>query len=73
MDAALQVATYDALWFLIPLASLVLAMVRPRCGPRLSRRGDRLDPSPRARRTLVSGSLVLGGYLVVKGTARLLT
>ena len=29
VDAALQVAIYDALWFLVPFASLVLAVVRP--------------------------------------------
>ena len=29
VDAALQVAIYDALWFLVPLASLVLVVVRP--------------------------------------------
>ena len=28
-DAALQVATYDALWFLVPLATLALVVVRP--------------------------------------------
>ena len=30
VDAALQVAIYDALWFVIPLASLALAVMRPR-------------------------------------------
>ena len=72
VDAALQVAIYDALWFLIPLASLVLAVVRPGAARAY------LDAATAwVRRhqhaVLVSGSLVLGGYLVVKGTARLLT
>ena len=72
VDAALQVAIYDALWLLVPLASLVLAVVRPGAA------GADLDAATAwVRRhqhaVLVSGSLVLGGYLVVKGAARLLT
>jgi Sap, sulfolipid-1-addressing protein len=72
VDAALQVAIYDALWFLVPLASLVLVVVRP--GAALAH----LDAATAWVRRhehaiLVSGSLVLGGYLVVKGTASLLT
>lgn len=72
MDAALQVVIYDALWFLVPLASLVLAVVRPGAARAY------LDAATAwVRRhehaVLVSGSLVIGGYLVVKGTARLLT
>ena len=72
VDAALQVAIYDALWLLVPLASLVLEVVRP--GAPLAY----LDAATAwARRhehaILVSGSLVLGGYLVAKGTASLLT
>ena len=72
VDAALQVAIYDALWFLVALASLVLAVVRPGAAPAY------LDAATAwVRRNehaiLVSGSFVLGGYLVVKGTARLLT
>ncbi len=72
VDAALQVAIYDALWFLVPLASLVLAVVRPGAA-----RAYLDEATAWVRRhehaVLVSGSLVLGGYLVVKGTARLLT
>ena len=72
VDAALQVAIYDALWFLVPLASLVLAVVRPGAARAY------LDAATAwARRhehaLLVWGSLGLGGYLVVKGTTRLLT
>ena len=72
VDAALQVVIYDALWFLVPLASLVLAVVRPGAARAY------LDAATAwVRRhehaVLVSGSLVIGGYLVVKGTARLLT
>jgi Sap, sulfolipid-1-addressing protein len=72
VDAALQVAIYDALWFLVPLVSLVLVVVRPDAALAY------LDAATAwARRheqaILVSGSLVLGSYLVVKGTASLLT
>ena len=72
VDAALQVAIYDALWFLVPLASLVLAVVRPGAARAY------LDAATAwVRRhqhgVLVSGSLVLGGYLVVKGTTRLIS
>ncbi len=72
VDAALQVAIYDALWFLVPLASLVLAVVRPGAARAY------LDAATAwVRRhqhgVLVSGSLVLGGYLVVKGTTSLIS
>jgi hypothetical protein len=72
VDAALQVAIYDALWFLLPLASLVLVVVRPDAAL------AHLDAATGwARRhehaILVSGSIVLGVYLVGKGTASLLT
>ena len=72
VDAVLQVAIYDALWFLVPLASLVLAVVRPGAAVAY------LDAATAWVRRhehaiLVSGSLVLGAYLVVKGTASLLT
>jgi Sap, sulfolipid-1-addressing protein len=72
VDAALQVAIYDALWFLVPLASLVLVVVRPDVAL------AHLDAATAWVRRhehaiLVSGSLVLGVYLVVKGTASLLT
>jgi hypothetical protein len=72
VDVALQVAIYDALWFLVPLASLVLVVLRP--GAALAY----LDAATAWVRRhehaiLVAGSFVLGGYLVVKGTASLLT
>ena len=72
VDVALQVAIYDALWFLVPIASLVLVVVRP--GAALSY----LDAATvwvrsHEHAVLVTGSFVLGGYLVVKGTASLLT
>jgi hypothetical protein len=72
VDAALQVAIYDALWFLIPLASLVLAVARPGAARAYL---DRATAWVRHHEhaVLVVGSLVLGGYLVAKGTVRLLT
>jgi hypothetical protein len=71
VDAGLQVAIYDVLWFLVPLASLVLVMARP--GAALAH----LDAATAWVRRhehaiLVTGSLVLGGYLLAKGTASLL-
>jgi Sap, sulfolipid-1-addressing protein len=71
-DAALQVAIYDALWFMVPFAALALVVVRPGAAPAYLDAatvwGRRHEHS-----ILVLGSLVLGGYLVVKGTASLLT
>jgi hypothetical protein len=72
VDVALQVAIYDALWFLIPIASLVLVLLRP--GAALAY----LDAGTAWVRRhehaiIVSGSLALGAYLVVKGTASLLS
>jgi hypothetical protein len=71
VDAGLQVAIYDVLWFLVPLASLVLVMARP--GAALAH----LDAATAWVRRhehaiVVAGSLVLGGYLLAKGTASLL-
>ena len=71
VDAALQVATYDALWFLVPLAALALVVVRPDAalayldGATAYVRGHE-------HAILVCGSLAIGGYLVVKGTGSLL-
>ena len=72
VDAVLQVAVYDVLWFLVPLASLVLAVVRPSAAVAY------LDAATawvrRHERTIVvTGSFVLGTYLVVKGAAGLIT
>ncbi len=72
VDAVLQVAIYDVLWFLVPLASLVLAVVRPSAAVAY------LDAATAWVRRhehaiVVTGSFVLGMYLVVKGTAGLLT
>lgn len=71
-DAGLQVAIYDALWFLVPLAALVLVVVRP--GAALAYLGTATAWVLRHDHTLlVTGSLVLGVYLVVKGMLSLLT
>ena len=72
LDAAVQVAIYDALWFLIPIASLAMAVVRPSAAVAY------LDAATawvrRHEHTIVvSGSFVLGAYLVLRGAAGLLT
>src|SRR5215212_9966283 len=71
VDVALQVAIYDALWFLVPLASLVLVVVRPGAAPAYL---DAATAWVRRHQSaiLARGALVLGGYLVAKGTANLL-
>jgi hypothetical protein len=70
VGVGLRVAIYDALWFLIPLASLVLVLVRP--GAALIYLEDATAWVRRHEHAvLVAGSLVLGGYLVVKGTVTL--
>jgi hypothetical protein len=71
-NAGVQVAIYDALWFLVPLASLVLTVVRP--GAALlyleqATKWVRLHEHA----VLLVGSILLGGYLVIKGAATLLT
>ena len=72
VDAGLQVAIYDALWFLIPLASLALVTVRP--GAALAwLEATTAWVRRHERAVLLAGSLVLGGYLLVKGTTDLLT
>ena len=69
---ALWVAIYNALWFMVPLASLVLVLVRP--GAALTYLEEATAWARRHEHAvLVAGSLALGGYLVAKGTASLLT
>jgi Sap, sulfolipid-1-addressing protein len=72
VEAGLRVAVYDALWFLVPLASLLLVVVRP--GTALAYLEDATAWVRRHEHAvLVTGSLVLGGYLLVKGAVSLLT
>jgi hypothetical protein len=72
VDAGLQVAIYNALWFAIPLASLVLVVLRP--GTALVYVEAATAWVLRHEHTLlVAGSVVLGVYLVVKGTVSLIT
>jgi hypothetical protein len=72
VDAGVQVAIYDALWFLVPLASLVLVVVRPGAAL-LYLEAATAWVRRHEHAVLVAGSLVLGSYLVIKGTASLLT
>lgn len=72
VDAGVRVAIYDALWFVVPLASLVLVVVRP--GAALAYLEDATAWVRRHEHAvLMTGLLALGGYLLVKGTANLLT
>ena len=71
VDAGLQVAIYDALWFAIPIASLVLVIVRPgaalvylESATAWVRRHDHA--------VLVASSLALGLFLLGKGVLNLL-
>jgi len=72
VDAALQVAVYDALWFAIPIVALVLAILRPGAAPRYL-----AAATAWARRhehgVMVAGSLALGVYLVAKGARSLVS
>src|SRR5215207_501295 len=72
VDAGVQVAIYDTLWFLIPFVSLFLVIARPGAAPRYLEAATAW-----VRRhehgVLLAGSLVLGVYLVVKGTLGVLT
>ncbi|UGS34139.1 hypothetical protein DSM104329_00511 [Capillimicrobium parvum] len=71
-DVAVQVAIYDALWFLVPIATLILVVVRP--GAALAYLAVATAWARRHEHSiLLFGSLVLGGYLIVKGTSGLLT
>ena len=72
VEAALAVAIYDVLWFLVPLASLVLVVVRPGAAV-VHLEAATAWAGRNEHAVLVTGSLVLGGYLVVKGSASLLT
>ena len=72
VDAGLQVAIYNALWLMLPLGSLVLVVLRP--GTALVYLQAATAWALRHEHALlVAGSLVLGIYLVLKGTASLLT
>jgi hypothetical protein len=72
VDAGLQVAIYDALWLLVPLASIVLATVRPGAARAYLGTATAWVRS-HEHAVLVGGSVVLGCYLIGKGTVHLLT
>ena len=72
VDAGVQVAIYDALWFMLPIAAVVLVVLRP--GAALVYLEAATVWAFRHEHVLlVAGSLALGIYLVVKGTLNLLT
>ena len=70
VDAGLQVAIYDLLWFMVPLAALVLVILRPGTAL-LYLEAATAWVLRHDHGLLVAGSLVLGLYLLVKGTASL--
>jgi hypothetical protein len=71
VDAAAQVAVYGALWFLIPIASLILVIVRP--GVALTSLEAATAWLRRHEHAVLSAGLfLLGGYLVAKGVIKLL-
>lgn len=72
VHAGLQVTIYCTLWFLVPLASLGLLLVRP--GAALRYIETATAWVRRHEQAVLSvGMLVVGGYFVVKGTVSLLT
>jgi hypothetical protein len=72
VGVGLYVALYTALWFLVPLASLILVMVRPRAALRYLETATAWAQH-HEHAIVVVGLLAIGGYAVVKGTVRLLT
>ena len=71
VPAGLEIALYNVLWFLVPLASLVLVIVRPQAALR-SVETATAWVRRHEHAVLVVGLLVVGGYFVVKGTVSLL-
>jgi hypothetical protein len=68
--AAAEVASYNALWFAIPLAALALAIMRPGRAPGYLDRAT--DWGRRHEQGLVFATFaLLGVYLTVKGAVRL--
>ena len=67
----MQVALYDVLWFMVPIASLVLVIVRP--GVALAWL-EAATAWVRAHEhaVIVTGLVLIGGYLLVKGAVNLL-
>jgi hypothetical protein len=70
--AGLEVALYAVLWLLVPLASLILVIVRPGAGVVYLERATAWARC-HEQVVLVVGSLVVGVYFVVKGTVGLIS
>lgn len=70
--AGAEVAVYDVLWFMVPLASLALVIVRPGVAVAYFETGTAW-----VRRhehgVLVAGLAAIGAYLLVKGAVQLLS
>jgi Sap, sulfolipid-1-addressing protein len=71
VSASLRVAIYDALWFVIPLASLALVVARPGVASAYLEAATAWVRRHQ-HAVLVTGSLALGGYLLVDGVTSLL-
>jgi hypothetical protein len=70
LTATVQVGIYNALWFAVPLAALALAILRPGRAPVYLERATVWGR--RHEQGLVFTMLILlGAYLVIKGTVRL--
>ena len=70
IEAAIQVAVYNALWFAVPITALALAILRPGRAPEYLERATRWGREH--EQILVFATLTaLGVYLTIKGAVRL--
>ena len=70
VSAAVQVAIYNALWFMVPIAALALAILRPGRAPEYLEQATRWGREHEG--ILVVVTLAgLGVYLTIKGLVRL--
>ena len=70
VEAIIQVAVYNALWFMVPFAALALAILRPGRGPEYLERATSWGRQHEQGLVVVTLTL-LGAYLTVKGAVRL--
>jgi hypothetical protein len=70
VSAAVQVAIYNALWFMVPIAALALAILRPGRAPEYLEQATRWGRQHEQILVFVTLTL-LGIYLTVKGLVRL--
>jgi hypothetical protein len=70
VSATIQVATYNALWFAVPMAALALAILRPGQAPLYLERATGWGRRHEQGLVVVTLAL-LGGYLTIKGAVQL--